>query len=93
MSVYLFVSSPPRPNARNPTPPSPTPPRARGGAQAFVTEFSAEESRSAALGRLSLSYGAGMAVGAMGEAGCVCGGEIEAGWVWERERRGVCGSG
>ena len=32
-------------------------------AQAFVSEFSSEESRSNALGRLSLSYGVGMAAG------------------------------
>jgi len=32
-------------------------------AQAFVTDFSSDESRSDALGRLSLSYGIGMALG------------------------------
>ena len=32
-------------------------------AQAFVTDFSSEESRSAALGRLSISYGLGMICG------------------------------
>eukprot|EP00960_Hanusia_phi_P025839 745905-Hanusia_phi.AAC.2 len=32
-------------------------------AQAFVAEFSSEEERSMSLGRLSLSYGLGMAIG------------------------------
>jgi MFS transporter, OCT family, solute carrier family 22 (organic cation transporter), member 18 len=37
--------------------------RARARVQAFVADMSPDESRSAALGRLSLSYGVGMATG------------------------------